>query len=352
MTRSRMTRWFAAHPSAARSLLGLLAAAALVGAVVLVLGPLSWLIAGDAVSALTGKEQADAINAVRQTVLAALGGASALIALGFTVRTYYLSRRGQVTDRFGKAVGQLASDKLEERLGGVHALEHVMSESAVDHTAVIGVLCSFVRARTMRERNAEGEYVAEDDDPELAWIELPADVDAAMTALARRPRRDEPNRPDLRAAKLVGLSARSMDFSAPPRLTRMFLTSADLRRADLRGADLRGTIASAADLRHALLHRADLRRASFSGADFRGAHLNGALLAGAMFEGSDLRDVTGLTAGQLSEAYVDTETRFSPELADDPWVQARLADCVEWTEAHDDPWACPPPTRWPSAADT
>ncbi|MGW5686571.1 hypothetical protein [Nonomuraea sp. NPDC003754] len=64
---------------------------------------------------------------------------------------------GQVTDRFGKAVGQLASDKLEERLGGIHALEHVMSESAVDHTAVIGVLCSFVRARTMRERNAEGD---------------------------------------------------------------------------------------------------------------------------------------------------------------------------------------------------
>ncbi len=325
----------------------MVAAAALVGTVVLVLGPLSWLVAGEAVSRLAGKEQADAMNAVRQTVLAALGGASALIALGFTVRTYYLSRRGQVTDRFGKAVGQLASEKLEERLGGVHALEHVMAESAVDHTAVIGVLCSFVRARTMRPKDEQGEYVSEDDQ-ELGWTEPAADIDAAMTALARRPRRDEPNRPDLRAAKLVGLSVRSMDFSGPPRLTRMFLTAADLRRADFRGADLRGTIATAADLRHALLHRADLRQASFDAADLRGAYLDGARLAGAMFEGSDLRGVHGLSAAQVAEAYVDAETRFSPELADHPWVQARLADCAAWTKTHPDPWACPPPTRWKS----
>jgi hypothetical protein len=89
---------------------------------ILTLGPVSWLIAGTSVMRLHGVDQADAINAVRQTVLTGLAGAAALVALGFTVRTYYLSRHGQVTDRFGKAISQLASNKLEERLGGIHAL--------------------------------------------------------------------------------------------------------------------------------------------------------------------------------------------------------------------------------------
>src|SRR5689334_22398281 len=68
----------------------------------LILGPLSWQIAGNTVRRLHGREQADALNAVRQTMLTALGGTAAIVAVGFTVRTYYLSRRGQVTERFGK----------------------------------------------------------------------------------------------------------------------------------------------------------------------------------------------------------------------------------------------------------
>ncbi|WP_274918301.1 hypothetical protein [Streptomyces sp. WZ-12] len=37
------------------------------GVVPLVLGPVSWLVAGDTVRSLHGRERADAVNAVRQT---------------------------------------------------------------------------------------------------------------------------------------------------------------------------------------------------------------------------------------------------------------------------------------------
>ncbi|MEV0317145.1 hypothetical protein ACIBKX_36655 [Streptomyces sp. NPDC050658] len=120
-------------------------AAVAVGAILVVLGPVSWWVAGDTVQGLHGKERADALNAVRQTLLAAMGGASVLLGLGYTARTYQLSRRGQVTERFSTAIGQLASDKLEERLGAVYGLEHVMAESPQDHATVVGVLSAFVR---------------------------------------------------------------------------------------------------------------------------------------------------------------------------------------------------------------
>jgi hypothetical protein len=77
--------------------------AAAVGLVVLLVGPVAWLVAGDTVRSLPdgtdGKDKADAINAVRGTVLQGAAGLIAVGALWFTARTYLLSREGQVTDR-------------------------------------------------------------------------------------------------------------------------------------------------------------------------------------------------------------------------------------------------------------
>ncbi|NUP49159.1 MAG: pentapeptide repeat-containing protein [Catenulispora sp.] len=259
------------------------AVAVLLGLLGLVVGPVTWLVAGGTVRRLSGKEQADALNAVRQTLLAALAGAAGLAGLAFTARTYYLSRRGQVTDRFGKAVGYLASPALEERLGGIYALEHVMAESPRDHATVIEVLCAFVRARAPIEPGSP------------VGGEPSADIDAVLTVLARRPRRPEPNRPDLRATSLAKLSLRMHDFSAPPSLRRVFLTGADLREADLRGLDLSLAILSGADLRGALLH--------------------GTVLAGALLAAADLTDAVGLTAAQVGEAELDDRTRLPAQIA-------------------------------------
>jgi len=77
----------------------------IVGFLVLLLGPITHRTTVGADN-LTGKEKADAVNATRQVLLAAAGGTAVLAGLGFTARTYYLSRRGQRTDRYTKAITQ------------------------------------------------------------------------------------------------------------------------------------------------------------------------------------------------------------------------------------------------------
>ncbi|MEU1288637.1 pentapeptide repeat-containing protein [Kitasatospora sp. NPDC005856] len=323
----------------------------------LILGPFTWRVAGASVHRLTGKEQADALNTVRQTVLAAFAGTAALGGLGFSIRTFYLSRRGQVTDRFSKAIGLLASDNLEERLGGIYALEHIMHESPRDHSTVLEVLCVFVRTRAPRdpagEPNTTGTGRRRRRRPSAPPPEPPPDVDAVLTVLARRPNRPEPNRPDLRHTGLVGLSLRVHDFTARPRLTRAFLTFSDLRRADLRGLDLTQTILNRADLRNAMMHQTDLSRAGLMRADLRGAALSGAVLTECDLSGADLRDATGLSARQLSAAVLDSATKLPVGLQSDPWVEARLAVCLDWharvaREGYVVP--APAPTPAPAAA--
>ncbi|MFK0295097.1 pentapeptide repeat-containing protein [Streptomyces sp. NPDC090442] len=302
---------------------------AVLGVVLLVLGPVSWLVAGDTVRSLHGKERADAVNTVRQTVLAGATGATVFAGLVYTARTYLLSRRGQVTERFRTAVQHLASETVELRLGGVYGLEHVLSESSQEHAAVVSVLAAFIRNRTQPEpaptRDLRPPEERNADRPLPVWgTQPPPDVQAAIDVLARRPERHEPRRVDLRDAVLCGLLLRAFEFDGAPRLDRAFLTYADLRRADLRGARLHGAILNFADLRHAMLRGARLDGAALHQADLRGAGLEEAVLRGADLTGADLRDCTGLTEPQLADALIDESTQLPPALAD--FAAGRLRD--------------------------
>ena len=170
------------------------AALAAVGLLVVLLGPVAWW--ATPAKHLEGKDKADARNATRQVLLAAVGGLVLVTGAGFTARTYFLTRRGQLTDRYTKAIGQLASDKIAERLGGIYALEHVMAESQNDHSTVVEVLAAFIRERT-REVPAEP-----DSDDQSDWPLPTTDVQAALTVLGRRPQRTEIQPIDLSGARL------------------------------------------------------------------------------------------------------------------------------------------------------
>ncbi|MGI5508613.1 pentapeptide repeat-containing protein [Streptomyces sp. CA-106131] len=291
------------------------------GAVLLVLGPVSWLVAGDTVSSLRGKERADAVNAVRQTVLATVTGATVFVGLFYTARTYLLSRRGQVTERFRTAIQHLASDTMELRLGGVYGLEHVLSESPHEHAAVVSVLAAFVRHSTRPDPAPAADLTLPETRnagrPSLPQGTQPSpDVQAAVDVLARRPERHEPRRIDLGDAALCGLFLRGFEFDGAPRLDRVFLTHADLRSADLRGSRLQGAVLNFADLRQAALHGARLDGALLHRADLRGAGVSGAVLKGADLTGADLRNCDGLTEEQLADARIDDSTRLPPALAE------------------------------------
>ncbi|KUL43773.1 hypothetical protein [Streptomyces regalis] len=111
-------------------------------------------------------------------------------ALVFTARNYLLSREGQVTDRYATAIGQLASDKGDERMGGIYGLERIMADSPRDHYTIVEVLAAFVR-----------EHAQTPAAPDAVDARAPADVQAALTVLGRRPQRPELK---LRPINLIG----------------------------------------------------------------------------------------------------------------------------------------------------
>lgn len=165
----------------------LVSAALVVISVAWTLGPgAGWLLRHvDGVHGLSGKELADALDAVRGRALAVATGLAALTAVYYTARnadtarkallhsvevarrTAELTEQGQVTERYTKAIEQLGADKINVRIGGIFALERIANDSPRDHPNVMEVLGAFIRERF------------DDTAP-------PADVQAALTVVGRR----------------------------------------------------------------------------------------------------------------------------------------------------------------------
>ncbi|WP_330305480.1 MULTISPECIES: pentapeptide repeat-containing protein [unclassified Streptomyces] len=285
--------------------------AVIIGVCLFLLGPAAWQIAGDTVRDLPARERPRAIDDVRRTLLVAVGGAAGLTGLAYSVRTYYLSRRGQVTDRFARATTALSSGSLVERLGGIFALEHVMRESPRDHETVVQILAAFVRSESPVRPGRPPSPVRED-------------VAAAMTVLARRPLRDEKNPMDLRRADLTGLELLSDQDGHGPRLSQADLCGARLTDARMPGADLRGVWLGGADLTRADLQGVDLSEAWLSDATLRETKLQKARLAAAKLDEATLYD-THFTGAVLTGCRMDHATQhgawFSGAELTGAWLQ-------------------------------
>ena len=335
---------------------GVAVVAGLVGVVLLLLGPVAWLVAGSTVRGIPDlKSRADAINTVRGSLLTAAAGIIAGAALYFTARNYYLARRGQVTDRYTTAIALLASDKAAERIGGIYALEHVLRESPVDHGTVVDVLAAYIRDRAPAQHQPPPDRAAQQlaagpaaspatADPAEERRSPAADVQAALTVLGRRPDRPEATPLDLRDTDLQGAELRRARF-AHALLTRSQLDGADLNEAQLqaarldgaqlhgatlhgaqlqdatlREARLQGATLYGAQLQRATLYGAQLQGATLSGAQLQGAYLHGAQLQLARLEGAQLQGAT-LEGAQLQGAYL-----HGAQLQDATLYKAQLQD--------------------------
>jgi hypothetical protein len=272
---------------------GLLIAAAVVvvAAVYVIFWPVSDLIARHDVGTITGRGYGAALQTARDAArgrLVAFGaGLFAAGALVFTARNFILSREGQVTDRYTKAIEQLGSDKLDVRIGGIYALERVARDSAKDHPTVMEVLTAFIR------EHSREQWPPPDAGQPVQEESTRPDVQAAVTAVGRR---------DAERDILV------IDLAAAD-LTRANLTRANLTRAHLTGANLAGANLTFAHLADATLFDADLTRANLTGAILAGADLAAADLTDA-----DLTDVRWPTTEEVPQGWtIDGETlRLKP----------------------------------------
>ncbi|MFJ8637218.1 pentapeptide repeat-containing protein [Streptomyces sp. NPDC093568] len=194
---------------------------------------------------------------LRLAVVQVVAAVGAAIALTYTARTFRLSRRGQVTDRFTKALERLTSSEAYVRIGGVLAMEQIVQDAPDQGDHAARVLNAFVR------RHA------------------PA---AAATALeaAQLPKKPEEH---------VQEALRALTAKRPWRVGRR-------RPVDLSGLHLKGAGLQGAQLRGALLKGAVL-----IGVDLRGATLKGADLSGADLTRADLSTARGLSEAQVLRAH-------------------------------------------------
>jgi Protein of unknown function (DUF2934)/Pentapeptide repeats (8 copies) len=169
-------------------------------------------------------------------------------------------RQRRLTESYSKAIEQLASEKIEERLGAIYTLEQISQESKRRYWTVMETLTAFVRERASWDKTAPRvserayriwqEAGCPDGRADEHWREAikttaptepPTDIAAVLTVICRR---DEENR---QLEKDMG---------------RRF----DLQSTDLRGADLDGGHFENAKLRKVHLEDADLRNTHFTGA--------------------------------------------------------------------------------------
>ncbi|NET74514.1 MAG: pentapeptide repeat-containing protein, partial [Sphaerospermopsis sp. SIO1G2] len=202
----------------------------------------------------------------------------------------------QITERFAKAIEQLASDKIEVRLGAIYTLERIAKDSEKDQWTIMEVLTAFVRenAPIKKEEKPQSKKPLVDEwlnvQKEKEIEELPKlrlDIQECLTVIGRREHPDPENK--------------SLDLS------NVNISKANLQEAKLQGANLEGTKLQEANLKKAKLQGANLERANLKGANLERANLKGANL-----ERANLQEVilvkADLEAANLTEAILEGAT--------------------------------------------
>ena len=238
------------------------------------------------------------VTGFRTAVVQLLAVLGAGIALLFTAFNYRLTRRGQVTDRFTKALERLGSPEIYVRLGGILALEQIVQDAPdqADHAAQ--VLNTFIRHQAP---------TAQPPNPGT-----PAGSRERISAARHNARKGAPPTPA--PAPLPDPPAGDVQ-QALTALTRYTTPHTDLRHLHLTGANL-----TDANLTEAQLDGADLTYAYLGYADLTYARLTNAHLGGA-----DLRLCWGLTPEQVLSAHLRPDTQLPPSIASHPEVIARIA---------------------------
>lgn len=232
-----------------------------------------------------------------------------------------LTEKGQVTDRFTRAIDQLGDsgkNNLATRLGGIYALDRLAADSLEYYWPVMEVLTAYVRENARWRRT--GEDRVKEDTQEIL---LPTDIQAILTVLARRNIENDRGPVELYwtdlhgaflwNAQLPGVNLYQAHLYrahlAQANLEAAQLVFADLSSADLAGANLKNTQLWNIHLVEADLTGANLKNAVLNGADLAGAYLENANLAGANLQnanlvGADLKNAN-LAGADLSCAHLE-----------------------------------------------
>lgn len=265
---------------------------------------------------LTASQRVTEEGSLRTALLTLVAGSGAVVGAVYTARTFALNRRGQVTERFTRAVDQLGNQSVDVRLGGIYALGRLAQESREDYGGIVNILSAYVRehaqwrptAEPPHERGASKAASPPIRDPST-HLPSPAgvDVQAIVQMLQARYRQHDLHRRiviDLGSTNLSGVHTERL------LLADAHLSSTQFRRATLLRADLRRANLIGAQLEGAVLIGADLRNARLQSAVMRDAHLQGANLSGAQLQRTDLRGAGHDEETEWQGASYDSQTSW------------------------------------------
>jgi len=259
-----------------------------------------------------------------------------------TKENLQLQRDRDITEHYTRAVEQLGHDKRDIRLGGIHALERIATDSEKDERRVMNLLTSYIQNHAPWP--SEAGSTEEDSERPPQQLASPAkhrlpDVQAILTMLGRGPlyegeykeidlRGTDLQRADLRNAYLKGAEFEGANLQGASiqgaflqealfylaNLCHADLRYSNLERADLRSADLSSVNMSKANLKDAKLANANLSNATLSDTSLAKADLNGAQLSEVDLRGADLIGVKSLTQEQVEQAIGDQTTQLPDHL--------------------------------------
>jgi hypothetical protein len=253
---------------------------------------------------ISTKEYADLLDNYRKTLAQIVGGIGLVFTLFFTWKTYRLSEREKITNRFAKAVELLGSqDKngnpaWEPRMGGIYALGEVARESPGDHFTVIHILATYLRHYAKRA----GTGIPSTGPP--VWRSR--EVQAILSVIGNRETNRERNTP------LIDLSG--LDFR------HAYLHSADLTRLNLSKVDLSHASLYMAKFNYSNLRESVLVNADFTLAIFGICSLEDADLTNARLHGAILSKCA-ISQSQIDSAKGNKLTELPPHLRMPPtWI--------------------------------
>jgi hypothetical protein len=241
------------------------ALAVLVGVSLFVLLP-EWLLRHDLGAAAAAKlppaDRASTFSQIRGQLLQAFGAVAVLSgamlawsqlrqSAAATTAQLVVQREGQVTDRYTRAIEQLASSDRTVRIGGILALDRIARESPPDRVNVVNVLGSYLRSVAPWPPPKDAAAITDD----LPLRVRQQDAQTALSVICRWISADE-DPVEWLTVDLSGTDLRNGNL-AKGSLWHARFTDANLSGANLRGADLRG---------------ADFTRTTLAGADLTGAY--------------------------------------------------------------------------------
>ena len=292
-------------------------------------------------SGIEGTELAELENGARGTLVQLIGGVALILTFVATWAQIADSRRAseetlaltaaeQRNERFTRAMDQLASARMEIRVGAIAGLGAIARESAVHREPVAQVLVAYLRNHPQRPTRvpAPGALPPPDCTRRRSTFTMASpDTQAAVSVVVAQA--DLGRRPyNLSRLDFGGLDAGAADFGEAnlqnavlafatlngARFANASLTFAGLEHSCLRDSSFRGAAAPGARFDAADLSGADLSQADLREADLRHVRLDGASLDGTNLRGADLT-AASVTARQLRGAATDACTRL-------PWRPA------------------------------